>query len=196
MQQPELYLKREEGESWLDAYEKALLEDKKFFTSKPIIEKLFVSRLDKLKLREQAFRLLDPENGREESTKSVGSKAFDTKFQASGLKEAFAQYNQFKMQWQLQVFQAQAGLELENIVQAGIRVHKEWLEGLHIPTGFHQKDTLLSKAPDPSVLQEALNAFDKLGGQNVKDLENLNFPQKETLLGELKRLSLQLEKEK
>lgn len=195
MNQPELYLKREEEESWLDAHERELLEDKKFFTSRPIIEKVFRARLSKMERRREAFLELAPEDAGVEL--ETNTKVWpDYAFSSTSIKDAFAEYHRFKMHWQLLVFQCFSVIDLMQVVEKGMEFHRNWLMSLQIPANFHDEATLLSKAPDPSVLQEALNNLALKGGKGIGDVLHLDFDQKETLIWELKRLSLQLEKEK
>lgn len=195
MQNPELYLKKEEHETWLDAHERELLEDKKFFIGRPFIAKVFHARLQKIKLRREAFVLLDPENG-ELEMKDSSFKLPEINLEMKSLKEAFSMFNQFKMHWQLLVFQSTSVHGLSRLISEGLDWHQKWLKSLGLSNDLFDESTLLSKAPDPSVLQEALIFFDRAGGKSAQDAFEMEYQEKETLIGELKRLSLQLEKEK
>ena len=173
-----LHFSNSEGE-FVEFFEEQLFEHKQYFLTKPLIPKIFKSRLIKLQDLEKAFNVLGFSNI---------SSNYDLKdvFFTSNVKETFIAWEQVKSDFKLKLTQAESYCDVERLVNQYLNGFENysrcWLIDLPI------ENVKVSLEPDPMELLEAIKEFNEMGKSEFSEIIGLN--ESNSLLNESKRLTL------
>lgn len=186
IEEAKLFFKLEEEDDIQDAYDEQLFEFKQFFLSKPIISKVFKSKLEKLAKFEEAFCLLTDSRFKPliaEKTSIVFS---------DNVLEAFQRFEQLKSEFKQQISLATSSSDLAQKVDSLLEVtyiyYQKWRTSELLPVEID----VIAKDPDAMELLTAIRAFNLEGGERFEDISSQkNQP---VLMKEMKRVSLLLEK--
>lgn len=186
IEEAKLFFKLEEEDDIQDAYDEQLFEFKQFFLSKPIISKVFKSKLEKLAKFEEAFCLLTDSRFKPliaEKTSIVFS---------DNVLEAFQRFEQLKSELKQQISLATSSSDLAQKVDSLLVVtytyYQKWRTSELLPVEID----VIAKDPDTMELLTAIRAFNMQGGERFEDISSQkNQP---VLMKEMKRVSLLLEK--
>lgn len=186
IEEAKLFFKLEEDEDIQDAYDDQLFEFKQFFLSKPIVSKVFKSKLEKLTKFEEAFCLLT--NSR---FKPLTTEVTSIDFSDQVL-EAFQRFEQLKSELKQQISLATTSLELMQKVHLLLEVsysyYQKWKTSEILPVEID----VIAKDPDAMELLTEIRVFNSQGGVCFQDISSQkNQP---VLMKEMKRVSLLLEK--
>ncbi len=173
-----------EADELQDALEMQLFELKRFFTSRAPVEKLFRSRLEKLKKFSEALDVLDPayEPGFDENFPEVD-------FASDDILVVFQHYQQQNRSLKTALSQSTDPAEIYRLTEALLSLEKQYA-GLWAVEGVTDKDALVSKESDPMEILEAVKAFREKGGTSFDALKKSQNQAPEALVNEMKRLSL------
>lgn len=190
MENPQLYFKVPEGEDPYDFYLELLMQDKKFFTQKPAISKVFCSRIAKLELRDEAYKA---QYGEVNQKKELFSRDFEPD-ESNPFNQhlSFQRYKAFVFGL---IYNSSSVQELKVLVEKLIEAHRRYLTFWGEYELEKDETILLSKEPDPTLFFEHLKSFHEAGGRKLSQLEELDFEGKDLFLLEVKRLSLLHQKE-
>lgn len=179
----------EEDDDLFDLYEERLFEDKQFFTSKPIISVIFNKRIAKVEKREISFRTLT-------NTEVISSSVLPFKpIIGDSIPEVYRIMQAAKSETYKEIFSATDAPTVLQLAANLLSIQSQFVHELFIPNYKDDGSILLSKEPNPNELAQSVKAFELAGGKNIKDLQQLTYEGKETLLHEAKRLSLWRKKE-
>lgn len=186
IEEAKLFFKLEEEDDIQDAYDEQLFEFKQFFLSKPIISKVFKSKLEKLAKFEEAFCLLTDSRFKPliaEKTSIVFS---------DNVLEAFQRFEQLKSELKQQISLATSSSDLAQKVDSLLVVtytyYQKWRTSELLPVEID----VIAKDPDAMELLTAIRTFNMQGGERFEDISSQkNQP---ILMKEMKRVSLLLEK--
>lgn len=182
-----VYLNGTPGDELDEAYELQLFEHKQFFLSKTVLPPLFLKRLEKIDLLNEAFFAL----GGNFSQKWT---LFQIQFTPSNLLlETYLGYQSERNKLRLAINQCESGEELHHLINQCIQ-----LESIYISKWENsmEKDEsiILSKETDSMELLKEMRGYALRGGFSFDDLKkNVNNPP-EILYNEMKRLSLLFKK--
>ncbi len=170
------------NESIEEVLEIKLFEFKTFFLQKTILDKVFKSRLEKLKRIEQAYLTLSKEN-----LKPITPQNFDL----IESNEIITIYNDFQAKLnkiKLNINQANSTNQLIYTVEKLLTLHNQYLEKW--PETNYSGEVLISKEKNPMELFFAIQKFQQNGGNYFEDLVKKENICPEILRNETKRLSL------
>lgn len=169
-------------ESLEDVLEIKLFEFKTFFLQKSILDKVFKSRLEKLKRIEQAYLTLS-----NDKLPTITPHHFDL----IESNEIITIYNDFQAKLnkiKLYINQTDSTNQLIHIVEQLLKLHNQYLEKW--PETNYSGEVIISKEKDPMELFYAIQKFQQNGGNNFEDLVKKENICPEILRNETKRLSL------
>lgn len=177
-----IYLPKSSDESLEEALENKLFEFKMFFLQKTILDKIFKSRLEKLKRIEQAYSIL--------SKKELKT---PTKHQCNLIEdnEIITVYNDFHSKLnkiKLWINEANCTTQLIYTIEKLLMLHNQYLEKW--PETEYSDEVIISKEKDPMELFYAIQTFRQNGGIHFQDIIKKQNICPEILLNETKRLSL------
>ena len=170
------------NESIEEVLEIKLFEFKTFFLQKTILDKVFKSRLEKLKRIEQAYLTLSKEN-----LKPITPQNFDL----IESNEIITIYNDFQAKLnkiKLNINQANSTNQLIYTVEKLLTLHNQYLEKW--PETNYSGEVVISKEKNPMELFFAIQKFQQNGGNYFEDLVKKENICPEILRNETKRLSL------
>lgn len=186
IEEARLFFKFNEDEHLQDAYDDQLFEFKQFFLSKPIILKVFKSKIEKLKKFENAYCLLS--NSR---FKPFTFEDYSIEFSDRVL-EAFQLYEQKKSELKQQIMSVNNSNAVAQNVQKLLDVTYLYYQKWQTSEVIEIELDVIAKDPDAMELLSSIRAFEANGGENFSDiLVQKNQP---ILMKEMKRVSLLLEK--
>jgi hypothetical protein len=194
MDNARLFFPYEEGDDLFDLYEERLFEDKQFFTTKPLITKVFEARIAKIRKRETAFRALT-------NTEIPVEQNFCISWEvAHNLPDAYRLFQSIKSKLFLDIYSAKNGIELTNVVTRIFEPYDFYVQHFisnqeHFAAILAHQNVLMSQEPEPSAFAIAITNFEAVGGRKIEDAIELEFAGKELVLLEAKRLSLWRQKE-
>lgn len=186
-----LFFQLEEEEDAADAYDRYLLEDKKYFLQKPVLRTLYVSRWKRMDLWENAAMELHTISRPESDFNWPEEEAF-----ASDWREALSDSLRWKKQLLTHLFATQSVAELKRISLILLERQEAFLQYLFENQHIDLVDTRLSVMTDEMSLVSELNALFK---KTVGSLESWMAevqPEFPALQSELNRLFLQYQKMK
>lgn len=164
-----------------DAYEEKLFEHKQFFLSKAVIPSVFLKRLEKVEILENAYASLN------EETKQVQHFSVDP-FEAHPNIETHVQrYQVGRNQLKLFLTQAQNGQEIIQLVTEMIRLEAKFIAAWDWD---ETSPVLLGKEPDPMDVWREIKVF----GGTFEELKQNQNDAPIILVNEMKRLSLLFKK--
>ena len=169
-------------ESIEEVLEIKLFEFKTFFLQKTILDKVFKSRLEKLKRIEQAYLTLSKEN-----LKPITPQHFDL----IESNEIITIYNDFQAKLnkiKLNINQANSTNQLIYTVEKLLTLHNQYLEKW--PETNYSGEVVISKGKNPMELFFGIQKFQQNGGNYFEDLVKKENICPEILRNETKRLSL------
>lgn len=184
---------QEELDELLEDY---LFEAKQYFVSKPLLKKLFDAKILKLKKINEAYLILKINNNIEEE------KVFDFDFILDdSLKSLFENYHKQKSIFKKLVFQSDSINELISVVEAFFKYQSSFTNVWSEVQKTESNDILLSNIVDEMQIINDIQTLNKMGVDSIDGLKNLisnnsKIDEIKTLVMEVKRLSLQHEKEK
>ena len=183
IEEARLFFKFNEDEHLQDAYDDQLFEFKQFFLSKPIILKVFKSKIEKLKKFENAYCLLS--NSR---FKPFTFEDYSIEFSDRVL-EAFQLYEQKKSELKQQIMSVNNSNAVAQNVQKLLDVTYLYYQKWQTSEVIEIELDVIAKDPDAMELLSSIRAFEANGGENFSDiLVQKNQP---ILMKEMKRVSLQ-----
>lgn len=184
---------QEELDELLENY---LFEAKQYFVSKPLLKKLFDAKILKLRKIYEAYLILKINNILEEE------KAFDFDFILDdSIKNLFENYHKQKSIFKKLVFQSDSIKELISVVEAFLKYQSSFTNVWSEVQKTESNDILLSNIVDEMQIINDIQTLNKMGVDSIDGLQNLisnnsKIDEIKTLVMEVKRLSLQHEKEK
>lgn len=172
-----------ESDELQDALEEQLFELKRFFISRAPIRKLFQSRLDKLGKIHLALKVLQADFG---FSSNMPAFAFPN---SEDILEVFQIYQQENRALKTGIAQSANPLEITVLAERLLMLEKAYAEKWALEPK-EEEETLVSRESDPMEILAAIKAFRAKGGKSFKDLEKAENTVPETLINEMKRLSL------
>ncbi|MGV3632493.1 MAG: hypothetical protein ACO1O6_14895 [Bacteroidota bacterium] len=167
-----------------DALDEHLFELKRFFTTRAPIEKLFRSRLDKLRKYSAALQILNPEYECADDAEKE-----EPGFVSEDILDVFQAYQQQNRKLKTGITQSSDPAEIHLLTEALIRLEKSYAS-LWAIEGISEDQLLVSKESDPMEILAAIKAFRGKGGNSFDDLKKSENTAPEALQNEMKRLSL------
>lgn len=182
------WLGADDPEDALDLFEEKLFELKQYFLQKPIISKLYLAQIRKIKtFSEVAFALGFTSDENDE-------KLQDGEFDFSeNIIESVSHFEKLRSRFRLSVSSTLSPLDLEREVLQIVEIQQLFLKKW--PEIEVEDDTIISREPDPMELLMALRTAQERGISHFSDLRQSGTELPEALLNEWKRLSLLRAKE-
>ena len=186
MGQLALLLSLQDDEEPQEGYERLLFEDKQFFAQKALVPAVWSKRLAKMSEREAVYRAHVQETWLPQySTLPV--------FLPSPLAlfEHFRSFQNYKQEAFRSMFGCTAVPDLLRLAEDILQQIACFLEPFSSESwSALPGEVKLGQEPDPMLLWQAMRAFSEAGAQKAEDLFGVDFPEKQSLLLEFKRLSL------
>ncbi|HLW39919.1 MAG TPA: hypothetical protein VKX31_05980 [Brumimicrobium sp.] len=172
-----------------EVWEQEFFDQKQFFLTRAPIQKVWLSRLDKLQKKHLAYLVLTDQN--EESAQPNSTNSFTVSF-SNDFIEAFHQLHAHRTDFKSKVFQAQTLPPLVHSIHQWLDVEKQYaIHWNHPPSEESEIKAIRGVEPDPMILLAALKESKKL--LNSSALENLKVNLNilpENVIKEVKRLTL------
>lgn len=165
-------------------YEEQLFEYKQFFLSKAPIRKVFLSKLEKLKQMDNAFRTQEELEMESYLQVDESPVAFP-----DNILSAFQLFEKEKGKFKLQLMSAFDAKSIYVAVVNYLSVIAGYREKWQLPEGQELAyDGNVSKEADPMEILSEIRAFKEQGGEEFKDV--IKIGSNSFLLNEMKRVSL------
>jgi hypothetical protein len=158
-----IFLGLENGDDPQEALEEQLFQFKQFFTSRPIIQSTFKSKLEKLKKLEEASKFL--------KLAQSDSPVFETEIVGhfENILEAFQCYQILKSVLFQRIQIVHSPLELQECVEDLLRLNSEYIK-LWPNTNLEAAAVILSKEVDPMELLADIKRLNEIGIVTFDDL--------------------------
>ncbi len=166
-----------------NVFENKLFEFKQFFLQKTIIDKVFKSKLEKLKLLQTAYQVLT--KNEEENSIHFEKKHL---IESNVILIVFNNYEKNKNEIRLGISHSVSSYELIQNIENLLDLYNEYLQKW--PEIEYNNEIFISKEKDPMELYYAIQDFSQNGGIFFEDILNSINKCPEILQNECKRLSL------
>lgn len=182
------WLGAQDPEDSLDLFEEKLFELKQYFLQKPMISKLYLAQIKKVKTLSEAAKALGFSS--EENTDGPDVGEFDF---SDNIIESVTYFEELRSRFRLTVSSTMSPLKLAKEVSQILEIQQLFLKKW--PEIEVEDNTMISKEPDPMELLLALRTAHEMGVSYFSDLRQAGTELPEALLNEWKRLSLLRAKE-
>tara|TARA_B100000508_G_scaffold118450_1_gene98645 strand:+ start:161850 stop:162434 length:585 start_codon:yes stop_codon:yes gene_type:complete len=183
-----LFFPYEDSDDLDDLWEERLFEQKQFFLTRPPLEKLFNSRLEKLKKQYLAYLTL---KGEDDTIIPINSSDKAESFPVN-LIETFNIYHERRNQYKQELLRAQDFATVQNVLHSWLSMEKSYYKKWQLNDSLNdQLDVTKSKEPDPMILLEGLKtAHEQDNIHTFEDLRSKYNQLNEDVRKEVKRLTL------
>jgi len=184
-----IFLVFEKDDDPQEALEEQLFQFKQFFTSRPIIQSTFKSKLEKLKKLDEAACFFEIEQ------RDLSTYQTETFGHFENIVEAFQCYQILKSILFQRIQLVHSPLELQQCVEDLLRLNSDYIK-LWPNTNFNESAVILSKEPDPMELLADIKRMKENGIVTFGDLAKELTEPNSILRKESMRLFLLHQKEK
>ena len=185
MENAHLFFPIQEGQDPDDLYDELMFKDKQFFTQKAVHPKLFLGKITKLQLREQAFVSITG------SPRKAVLEKIKFSFNSSSVLTQYESFLAAKQQIYQKIYLANSLPTLVHLIETLIKVFRSYAQFFTVDGIKELKiEVPQSKEMDGMRLDAAIRTFTRIGGEQPADINDLEFEGKSELIKEFKRLSL------
>jgi len=182
-EEAKIYLPVLEGDDLVDVYEEKLFEYQQFFASKMPINKLFISRLQRLEKLHEAFETLGGK------TTSSNFESLVWRISEGTIREVFNQYHHIRGEANVHLLSARSAKDIATLSMKVLEFTQHYAQIWCVfEDNVDLEDIKVTQEPDP---MDLLKAIKDLEARDVKSFNQLPGLEEENLvLREAKRLTL------
>ncbi len=166
-----------------DCYREKLFSFKQFFTTRPVISKVFKAKLEKLDKLIEAYSVLAEKVGSNEEPFSFDAPSFN-----DNLLDTFNLYYEAKNGLKESIFAARSGMQVSEGVQALLELERSLANHVTSYYELNDPDIKLSSEQDPMSILRDLKAMKEIGINSFVDIDFNSLTNSVT--EEIKRLHL------